>query len=132
MYNVLVYISLLYLCSRDELETSCLLSSVRHEMGGFIRLLHVHGPYVCVQKQGRRQHKTESTKESLGLLATELLGRCSLGFPLSGEEGGDASEGGLLMNSVSIGRQLSRWGRRNGRRKKDKDIIANESDSRVE
>ena len=59
---------------------------------------------MCTEQE-RRQHKTGSTKESLGLLATDFLGWRSFRLPLSGEEGGDASKGGLLMKSVSIEQQ---------------------------
>lgn len=79
MYNVLVYISLLYLCSRDELETSCLLSSVRHEMGGFIRLLHVHGPYVCVQSKGNDNIKRNQPRKVSAFLPRNFLAGAALG-----------------------------------------------------
>ncbi len=54
--------------------TRCLLSGAGDEMGSFIRLLHVHGPYVCVQSKREDQPRKVSAFLPRTFLAGAALG----------------------------------------------------------
>ncbi len=59
--------------------TRCLLSGAGDEMGSFIRLLHVHGPYVCVQSKRDNDIKQDQPRKVSAFLPRTFLAGAALG-----------------------------------------------------